>query len=145
MAKIEETFNSTVGSLFNGMNSFLSTKSVVGEPIYVGDTVIIPLVNVSFGMGAGSFAGAKNNSGGGGIGGKMTPDAVLIIQDGRSRIIDIATNNGINKILDLVPDFVDRFVNKGKKNKAPESAVSEASSVMEETIMDASDIAVEDN
>lgn len=145
MAKVEETLNSTVGSLFNGMSSFLSTKSVVGEPIYVGDTVIIPLINVSFGMGVGSLAGAKNNSGGGGIGGKMTPDAVLIIQDGRTRIIDIATNNGINKVLDLVPDFVDRFINKGVKTKAPKSAVDEAGNVMEETILDASDITIEDN
>ena len=40
--------------LMNGMSSFLSTKTVVGEPVRFGDTIILPLVDVSFGMGAGT-------------------------------------------------------------------------------------------
>ena len=50
------TFSTSVQSLFDGMNGILSTKSVVGEPITVNDTIIIPLVDVSFGMGTGSTA-----------------------------------------------------------------------------------------
>ena len=33
MAKSDELMKSTIGNLFDGMESFLSTKSVVGEPI----------------------------------------------------------------------------------------------------------------
>ena len=33
-------FNQTVGSLFQGMDSLLTTKTVVGEPTKVGDTII---------------------------------------------------------------------------------------------------------
>ena len=42
----------TLGSMFKGMDGFISSKSVVGEPVYVGDTIIIPLVDVNFGMAA---------------------------------------------------------------------------------------------
>lgn len=49
-------FNSTVSSLFQGMDKFLTTKTVVGEPTKIGDTIILPLVDVSFGVGAGAFA-----------------------------------------------------------------------------------------
>ena len=40
------TFSTSVQSLFDGMNGILSTKAVVGEPITVNDTIIIPLVDV---------------------------------------------------------------------------------------------------
>lgn len=52
----ETSFNQTVESLFKGMDSFLSTKTVVGDAVKFEDgTIILPLVDVSFGVGAGSF------------------------------------------------------------------------------------------
>ena len=50
----ENNFRTTVESLFKGMDSFITTKTVVGEAITVGDTIILPLVDVSFGVGAGA-------------------------------------------------------------------------------------------
>ena len=67
----ENNFQSTVESLFKGMDSFITTKTVVGEAITVGDTIILPLVDVSFGVGAGAFSEEKKNNGGGGMGGKI--------------------------------------------------------------------------
>ncbi len=55
----ETNFNTVVGSLLSGMDSILSTKTVVGEPTKVGDTIILPLVDVSFGVGAGSTSADK--------------------------------------------------------------------------------------
>ena len=55
MEKNNEIFNETVGSLFKGMDSFLSTKTVVGEAIHIGDTIILPLVDVTFGVAAVRF------------------------------------------------------------------------------------------
>ncbi len=37
-----------VDSLLAGMDTILSSKTVVGNPIVVGDTTLIPLVDVSF-------------------------------------------------------------------------------------------------
>ena len=53
----KENLKDTMGSLFDGMEGFLTSKTVVGEPIYIKDTIILPLVDVSFGMGAGAFSG----------------------------------------------------------------------------------------
>lgn len=109
MSKANENFSEIASSLFKGMDGYLSTKTVVGNPITIDDTVIIPMVNVSFGIGAGAIMSDKKDNGMGGMGGKMSPGAVLIIHNGTTRLINIATHSGIDKILDLLPDFVDRF------------------------------------
>jgi len=116
----ENNFNSTVQSLFKGMDSFLSTKTVVGDAIHIGDTIILPLVEVSFGVGAGAFSEEKKNNAGGGMGGKISPSAVLVIQDGCAKLINVKNQDGITKILDMVPDFVNKFTNAKGKNKAKE-------------------------
>ena len=49
-------FSSVMESLLKGVDSILSTKTVVGEPKQFGDTIILPLVDVTFGVGAGGSA-----------------------------------------------------------------------------------------
>lgn len=111
----ENNFQSTVESLFKGMDSFITTKTVVGEAITVGDTIILPLVDVSFGVGAGAFSGEKKNNGGGGMGGKISPSAVLVISNGATKLVNIKNQDGLTKILDMVPDFLNKFT-EGKKD-----------------------------
>ncbi|MBS6161488.1 MAG: GerW family sporulation protein [Firmicutes bacterium] len=110
----ENNFQSTVESLFKGMDSFITTKTVVGDAITVGDTILLPLVDVSFGVGAGAFSGDKKNNGGGGMGGKISPSAVLVISNGVTKLVNIRNQDGLTKILDMVPDFLNKF-SEGKK------------------------------
>lgn len=105
----ENNFKDTVNSLFKGLDTFISAKTVVGEAVHVGDTIILPLVDVTFGVGAGAFEGDKKSNGGGGMTGKMTPSAVLVIQNGTTKLVNIKNQDGLTKVLDMVPDFVDRF------------------------------------
>ena len=112
MAENKNDFNETVASLFKGMDSILSAKTVVGEAVHVNDTIILPLVDVSFGVGAGAFAGDKKNNAGGGMGGKMSPSAVLVIQNGATKLVNIKNQDTVTKILDMVPDVVDRITGK---------------------------------
>lgn len=127
-------FNQTVSSLFQGMNSLLTTKTVVGEPTKIGDTIILPLVDVNFGVGAGAFSG-KNNSAGGGMGGKMSPAAVLVIQDGKAKMVSVKGEDTVGKILDMVPEVVDKFtklVGKEKDNKDEEEQINKVIDGLEE-------------
>lgn len=102
-------FDSTVESLFKGMENFVTTKTVVGDAVKMDDTIILPLVDVSFGVAAGAGAqGAKNNAAGG-MGGKMTPCAVLVIKDGQSKLVNVKNQDTITKLLDMVPDLVNKF------------------------------------
>ena len=105
----DNSFNNTVESLFKGMDSFITTKTVVGDAIHIGDTIILPLVDVSFGVAAGAFAQEKKNTGAGGMGGKITPSAVLVIQNGTTRLVNIRNQDGLTKVLDMVPDLLDRI------------------------------------
>ena len=82
-------FKNTVESLFSGMDSFLSTRTVVGDAITVGDVTLLPLVDVSFAIGAGAFHADKKDRGAGGLGGKMIPSAVLVIQNGTTKLVNI--------------------------------------------------------
>ena len=111
----DNSFNNTVESLFKGMDSFITTKTVVGDAVHIGDTIILPLVDVSFGVAAGAFSQEKKNNGAGGMGGKINPSAVLVIQNGVTKLVNIKTQDSMTKILDMVPDFVNKFTSgKGK-------------------------------
>ena len=110
----ENQFKGTVEALFQGMDGVISSKTVVGEAIHIGDTIILPLVDVSFAVGAGAFNGDKKEKGAGGLGGKMTPSAVLVIQNGHTKLVNVKNQDTMTKILDMVPDIVDKFT--AKKN-----------------------------
>ena len=113
--------NTTVGALLKGMDSFITTKTVVGDPQQVGDTIILPLIDASFGVGAGAFCDDKKNNGAGGMSGKISPSAVLVIRNGETKLVNVKNQDSVTKILDMVPGFVDKFSNKAsaKAGKAP--------------------------
>jgi len=133
----ENNFQSKVESLFKGMDGFIHSKTVVGEAVTVGDTIILPLVDVSFGVAAGAIEGQENarkkNNGGGGMGCKMTPSAVLVIQNGTSKLVNIKNQDGLTKVLDMVPDFVSRFTSGGTSETAAAKAAAVQADVSEET------------
>lgn len=122
----DNQFREVVDSLLGGMNGFLSTKTVVGEPTKIGDTIIVPFVDVSFGVGAGDFKKEKSDSGAGGLTGKMEPSAVLVINNGTSRLVNIREQDGMTKILDMVPDLVNKLASRKDKKVSDEEAVAEA-------------------
>ena len=105
----KNSFKETVSSLIEGMDQYFTTKTVVGEAIHIDNTIVIPLVDVSFGIGAGAMAQDKKNNGGGGMGAKMNPSALLVINDGKVRLVNVKQQDGITKVLDMVPDILDRF------------------------------------
>lgn len=133
----DNNFRTTVESLFKGMDSFISSKTVIGDAVHIGDTIILPLVDVSFGVAAGAFAKDQSNNAGGGMGGRIQPSAVLVIQNGVTRLVNVKNQDGITKILDMVPDFVDKFTkkdNNGVDPAAKEAAAKEMSGILEKSV-----------
>lgn len=144
-------FNSTVQSLFKGLEGFLTTKTVVGDAVKFDDgTIILPLVDVTFGAGAGAFSenssekgknGTKNNAGGG-MGGKIQPSAILVIKDGQTKLVNVKNQDGMTKILDMIPEFIDKYApskkGKAKKNKADKAVSGEEKQAqdVEDVVMD---------
>ncbi len=122
MAENHNNINSVMESLLKGANALMSTKTVVGEATKIDDTIIIPLVDVTFGVGAGASRSDKKDGGAGGLSGKMTPSAVLLIKNGQTKLVNIKNQDSVTKILDMVPDLVDRFTAKPETMMSDEEA-----------------------
>lgn len=144
-------FNSTVQSLFKGLEGFLTTKTVVGDAVKFDDgTIILPLVDVTFGAGAGAFSGnssekgkngTKNNAGGG-MGGKIQPSAILVIKDGQTKLVNVKNQDGMTKILDMIPEFIDKYA-QSKKGKAKKNKADKAVSGEEKQAQDVEDVVMD--
>lgn len=113
MADNSKQITASLEALFQGVDKLVTTKTVVGDAVKIDDAIILPLMDVSCGMAAGSFDANAKNRGAGGMSAKMSPSAILIIQNGVTRLVNIKDQNTVNKVLDMVPDLINRF-SKGK-------------------------------
>ena len=113
-------FQVNVDTLFKGMDSFVTSKTCVGDPIRIGETIILPLVDVSFGLLASTKNEKDRRNGGGGLGGKMSPSALLIIKDGATRLVNVHSQDGLTKVLELAPELIERFTSRKKTATTPE-------------------------
>ena len=113
-------------------NDRLTSKSVVGDPIQVGDTTIIPLCDVNFGVGAGAMGGKRSDSEGGGMGGKLSPTAIIVIKNGYSQIINVNQDKGtLGTVLDMIPGVAEKLKGIIKKDGVSESELEEISDIAE--------------
>lgn len=107
----------------------LKVDTVVGDPIVTPDGItLVPISKISLGFGGGGVefnskkAGEKQPYGGGNATGvKIEPIGFLIIKDGTVRMINVTppASNTVDRIIDMVPqvmDRVDNFIDK-QKNK----------------------------
>jgi len=105
--------NENLKMLFSKVEDFVSTKTVVGAPVVLGDVTIIPLVDVSMGMitGVSDAKDEKNgkDAGAGGMSAKMTPTAMLVINKGAVQLINVKNQDGLSgKIMDMIPGILSK-------------------------------------
>ena len=124
MAENKNNFQNNVDSLFKGLDNFLTTKSVVVQPVQVGESIMIPLADVSFGMGAGAMSGSSRDNGGGGMGAKISPAAVLLIaKDGTTKLVNMKSQDAVAKIIDMAPDIITKIKSQfGPENNSDDFA-----------------------
>ena len=117
-----------LNALFQGLDGFVQSKTVVGEPIVVGNTTLIPLMEVSCGRASGAFMKENQKKGDGGAGAmssKITPAAMLIIQDGRTKLIRVKNEDAFSKIIDMIPDAIDKITGGSRVTKSAEDLAEE--------------------
>lgn len=116
-------------TLFQGMEGFVNSKTVVGEPVKVGSATLIPLIEVSCGMGAGGFMKPnekdEKDGGAGALSSKITPTAILIIQNGNTKLINVKNQDAFTKILDMIPDAIDKITGGSRVSKDAELAAND--------------------
>jgi uncharacterized spore protein YtfJ len=124
-----EDVENMVRTTLNQIEKVLSSKTVVGEPITVGDTTLIPLLSMGFGFGAASggakgdakqpAGGVKGGTGGTGGAGGMRPIAIVIIDKEGVRIEPIKSSvaAAIERLSEKVPGVVEKIADKWGEHK----------------------------
>ena len=111
--------DNNLGILFSRMENFVTSQSVVGEQINIGEMIIIPFMDICLGVGASASDNeSKKENGVGGLGAKITPSAVLVVKKDLNSVelINLKNQDGVNKIIDMVPGILSKL-NFKKKDK----------------------------
>lgn len=119
------------------IRSMIDVNTIIGEPMEISENItIIPISKVGFGLAAGgsefkdetleAYLRKQNSEeeiqyrlpfgGGAGVGASISPVAFIVIRDETVKLMPIEHNNGIDKLLDYVPDIFDK-VNKLMDNR----------------------------
>lgn len=106
-------------SLFCNLEKYVKTEMVIGEPIVVGEVTLVPIISVSFGCGIGDGTkGSKVSGLGGGVGVRMSPNAILVIKKDEVTLLQIMEKNNLDAIYNMVPDIVSKINIKKDKEKS---------------------------
>ena len=124
MEDVEKLIKTTLGEI----EKVLDAKTVVGEPITIEGTTLIPLLSVGFGFAAGGGSGKgetkeATEGGGGGTGGGagVKPIAIIVIDKDGTRIEPIKGGmaTAIEKLSETIPDIAAKITEKwgGRKKE----------------------------
>ena len=122
MEDVEKLVKTTLGEI----EKVLDAKTVVGEPITLEGTTLIPLMSVGFGFAAGGGTGkgeAKQEMEGGGSGtgggGGVKPIAVIVIDKDGVRIEPIKGGmaTAMEKLSETIPDVAAKLTEKWDDRK----------------------------
>ena len=124
MEDVEKLVKTTLGEI----EKVLDAKTVVGEPITIEGTTLIPLMSVGFGFAAGGGTGKGETKeaaegGGSGGGGGVRPIAVIVIDKDGVRIEPIKGGmaTAIEKLSETIPDIAAKLTEKwGERKKEGE-------------------------
>ncbi len=105
----KEGLGVTIQALFKGMEGLVQSKTVVGEPIELGGAVILPLIEVSAGLASGALMNNAKNNGAGAMSAKLSPVALLIIEEGRIKLVSVKNQDVFTRLIDLIPEAVDKI------------------------------------
>jgi len=121
------TLGEVMGISMTKMKEMINVNTIIGDPIYTSDGItLIPVTQVSMGMGAGGADSMNKNTLGAGAGGgvKMNPQGFLIIKDGMIRFVSTKApaDTSLDRLLDMIPDVFDRvekLIKDAKEKKNP--------------------------
>ena len=103
------------------LEKFLTTKTVVGEPIVIGDVTLVPVQTVSFGYGSGGGEGGDEKSkgvgGGGGAGANLRPIAIVAVKGTDVQVYTLGKKGLVDNIVAMIPEALSKIkIGKGKKD-----------------------------
>ena len=123
----DQTAAGILSTTIEKVRQLVDVSTIVGEPIVLSDDItVIPVSKVTYGFASGgSDFPSKHNvrlfGGGGGAGITINPVAFLVLKNGEVTLKHITANdNAAERIVNMVPDVIDKFtdvVGKVKSSK----------------------------
>ena len=111
----EHPIQGLMGVTIEKIRDMVNSETIIGDPIHVDDTTIIPVSRVTFGFASGGSdvgpASSKQMFGGGsGAGVKIEPVAFLVIREGTTRVLPVAMPpmTTLDRVVEMMPDLVDK-------------------------------------
>lgn len=132
---MSKDFNEAVDVLFHKVDDLVSTKTVVGDAIVVGDMTLLPLIDVAVGAGVGA---KESSNAAGGMGARITPSAILMIRPDGVQLINVKNQDALSKLVDMAPGVVNKlnfgavFSGRNKKKETEEEVKFEEETIIEE-------------
>lgn len=124
----------TIEALFRGMEGLVQSKTVVGEPIRIDDVVIVPLIEVTAGMASGALGQNAKKTGAGAMSAKISPVALLVLQDGKTKLINVKNQDVFTRLADMIPDAVDKLTGALKPDAKAEQYAEETAQNLHDKI-----------
>lgn len=132
---VDDGMGLTIEALFRGMEGLVQSKTVVGEPIHVDDVTIVPLIEVAAGLASGALGKSAKQNGAGAMSAKISPVALLILQDGKTRLINVKNQDVFTRLMDLIPDAVDKLTGARKPDEAAEALAQKMADGMQTEVL----------
>ena len=132
----EHPIEGLMTSAMDSIRNMIDVNTIIGEPIEtINNVIIIPVSKVGSGFAAGGseFKGEAINEynkkekeeqiqyklpfgGGSGAGVSINPVAFIVIQENNVRLLPIEHCSSIDRLLDYIPDFMDKIGNSLNKS-----------------------------
>ena len=120
-------------TMYDKLDNFLKTETVVGETIEVGEVKLIPIITASFGLGGGMGEEDNAGGGGGGVGCKISPDAILVIRGSDVEMMPVKNKSSLEKLIEKAPELIAKIeAAKNRKDKADSDEEKSDSKTKEE-------------
>ncbi len=125
---MSNSVNDVMGITMDKIREMVDVNTIIGTPIVTNDgTTLIPISRVSFGFGSGGTdfnkGGTPSNDikfgAGGAAGVSITPISFLVVSNGNVKMLPIGApaSTSVDRIVDLIPEVVDKISSLIKKNK----------------------------
>ncbi|MCH5321364.1 MAG: sporulation protein YtfJ [Eubacterium sp.] len=123
----ETPVNKIMENTLEKMREMVDVSTIIGEPMTTGGVTLIPVSKVSYGFTSGgtdlpSKSNAELFGGGGGGGITITPVAFIVIENGKTRLMQINNyTSSADRAISMIPELVDRVTEllKADKKDAP--------------------------
>ena len=123
----EHPIQGLMGVTIEKIRDMVNAETIIGDPIHVDDTTIIPVSRVTFGFVSGGPSANKQMFGGGsGAGVSVTPVAFLVVSNGNVRTVQLVEKvSAVDNVIASLPELVDKVAALIKKEKPGADAPTE--------------------